>query len=501
MDSTITAVRSLSVLRRVTTGLLSCLMLIANAGMAQRVSGLGNLILEPVLLSSALDSPLDLTAVSATDTQALLDSISNRLAAIEALRRDGSSNPQIIEQLGMLAIDHQRLDRHEAAIDVLDEAIALTFEAGGRDNLEQIPLQEQKLASYLALDDIRSIDDTEELIYSLYQRSFGPLDRQMYYATINLADWHTTAYYRENYSPGSLALKRQRAVIPRVQRCIRRPGSLFGENASGCEDFAIFNGNIKDVFNQDIIDARLRKIDRLYSNYQNVLLESGNAQLDIIIDMAKRIARLAYATKQEMDFERDNYTFDPNYEGSREQAARNSPDRMDESYDTGVKALKYAITVPGSVADWRPEALAAALLDLGDWHLAYGKAAAAEEAYGQAYEVLLEAGFSAENIERALATDLPITLPVFATHLYTRRSTGRSEDAELDYKGYVDLSYTVDQLGNARGLDFIGRSDSDSDEIEKIIERQLRTMKFRPVLSNGQLTSPGRIEARYYYAY
>jgi tetratricopeptide (TPR) repeat protein len=483
-----------------TAGLIGALILHSDIGTAQEAPALSNLIFEPVLLSSAIDSPIDLEGPSASDSEALSNVISQQLAAIEPLRKAGASDPKLIEQLGMLAVTYQMLDLHEEALKTLEEAISLTAENHGRRNLEQIPLQEQKIPSYLALDDIVSIDDTEELIYSLYQHHFEPGDRQMYYATINLADWNATAYYKENYGAGSRGLKRQRSVLTRTQRCISIPRSGPVEGSSGCEPMAILNGDIKEVANQDINDERLRKIDRLYANYQKTIAKGGNAQLDVVVDIAKRIAQLAYVTKQEMDFERDNPIYDPNYEGSREQAARNSPARMDESYDSGKEALKYAITVLGSVEGVRPEALAAALLDLGDWHLAYGKAAAAEEAYGEARRVLLDAGFSSENIDLALATEMPPPIPIFATRLYSRRSTGTSASAELDFRGYVDLGYTIDRLGNASNVRILGSS-TESSRIAALIERQLRSTKFRPVLSGGKLLSPGLIEARYYFSY
>lgn len=487
-------------LRATAIAAVSALALPGDRAGAQQGLDPSRLVFEPVPLASAMEPPRDLAEGSERDTQALSNSVDRSLAAIESLRQRRSSTAELIEQLGLLAVAYQDLDRHEEALEILEEAIARTVDDGGRFNLEQIPLQEQKIPSYLALDDIGSVDEIEELIYSLYERSFEPADRQMYYATINLADWNTIAYYRENYGAGTQPL-RQRLVMDRVQRCIRVPGTSPGAEASDCRDNAIFTGDIKDVFEEDINDARLREVDRLYASYQAALAERGNVQLDIVIDIAKRIARLAFITKQEMDFERDNYTFDPNYEGSREQAVRNSAARMDESYDSGAAALKYAIDVPSSVATFRPEALAALLLDLADWHLAYGKIAAAGEAYAQAYRVLLAAGFSSANIDLALATEIPPRIPIFATHLYTRQSAGFRPDAELAYDGYVDLSYTVDSLGNAADVRVLGGSSADSAHVEALLERELRSAKFRPTLRGGELTSPGRVEARYYYAY
>jgi hypothetical protein len=484
-----------------TRGLLGALAALPAFAAAQDVAELRDLIFEPVPLATALAAPRPIGPRPASDFDALSNELADRLADLERLERGDAPGPQIIEALAYLAVAYQGLDRHDDALETLDDAVDLTRDGGGRNNLEQIPLLEQMIPSYLAQNDIDSIDDTEERIYELKDRNFNAASRDMYYATINLADWNTTAYYWENYGAGNRTLKRQRGVIPRVQRCIRLPGTTPSDGAAGCEGNPIFTGEIKDVFDQDVNDARLRKIDRLYANYQEALFDGGNVQLDVVIDIAKRIARLAFATKQEMDFERDNYRYDPNYDGSREQALRNSPARLDESYLTGERALKYAIDFPSRVADFRPEALAASLLDLGDWHLAYGKAAAAGSAYSQAYDVLMEAGFSSENIDRGLATDLPTQVPVFATHLYTRRSTGVDGDAELPPRGYIDVSYTVDRLGNARGVRFLGGSSDSATAIERLLDLQLKSMKFRPMLEGGEIESPGLVEARYYYTY
>jgi tetratricopeptide (TPR) repeat protein len=493
-----------------TVVLAGALILCSQTTLAQEGADLGNLILEPVLRSAALDAPIDLGNSAAVDSQGLTNSVEEHLAEIERLRRARrSSNPELIEQLGFLAVAYQGLGRHREALDALDEAISATIKDGGRDNLEQIPLQEQKIPSYLALDDIGSVDDTEERVYDLYQENYGAAGRQMYFATINLADWNTTAYFRENYRPGTPLLRRQMAVINRAPRSIgagagstsdTEPDTDLAPRSSGSIG-SLFNGSVRDVFDQDINDPRLRKIDRLYASYQNALAEGGNAPVDILIDMAKRIARLAFITKQEMDYERDNYAYGANYEGSREQAARNSSDRLDESYDSGIEALKYALNIFRSVEGVRPEALAATLLDLADWHLAYGKAAAAEEAYSDVRQVLLDAGFSPANIDRALAADMPIQIPVFATHVYSRNSRGINADVKLDFDGYVDVAYTVDRLGNASDVAILGRSTDDSSRIEKQIEIQLKSAKFRPTLAGGQLGSPGRVEARYYYSY
>jgi tetratricopeptide (TPR) repeat protein len=484
--------------------------LIPIPGSAQDAANLSNLVFEPILLSTAIETPKDLQADPEVDRESLLASVDQHLATIASLRDRRRSEGLIIDEFGLLGVAYQGLGRHEEALDALDEAVDMTVDEGGRDNLEQIPLQEQKLVSYRALRDIESADETEELIYSLYEGEYSKSGRQMYFATINLADWHTAAYYMENYDTGRQTLRGQQAVIQRARRSIGNPGAEPDDGESDSDITtraqpgsieAIFSGDIKSVFDQDITDPRLKKIDQLYADYQNAIAQDSAAQLDIVVDIAKRVARLAFITKQEMDYERDNPAFDPNYEGSREQAARNSPLRRDESYKSGEEALEYVVGVLRSVDGVRQDVVAAALLDLGDWHLAFGRTAAAQKSYDDAYQVLLSAGFSPENIDLALATVMPPQIPVFAPHLYSRASRGIRPDAKLDYQGYVDVGYSIDELGNATDVAFLGASTEDYARLERMIAVQLRSMKFRPTLSGAERKSPGRIEARYYYAY
>jgi hypothetical protein len=63
------------------------------------------------------------------------------------------------------------------------------------------------------------------------------------------------------------------------------------------------------------------------------------------------------------------------------------------------------------------------------------------------------------------------------------------------------VAYTVDGIGNASDITFLRRSADETGNIERLLERQLKTMKFRPRLRGGELSAPGRIEARYHYAY
>ena len=74
-------------------------------------------------------------------------------------------------------------------------------------------------------------------------------------------------------------------------------------------------------------------------------------------------------------------------------------------------------------------------------------------------------------------------------------------NAELSFTGYVDIAYDVDALGNPTELAFLARSERDTARIEAMIENQFKSLKFRPTLTGGEMSAPGRVQARYYYSY
>lgn len=477
--------------------------------LSQPGEDLSKIVFDPVLLSTVAGLPVDFERRSARVTRALVAEADRLSADADRRLSRESANAELVELLARLGLTYQQLDRHSDALETFDTAIALTIDLSGRENLEQIPLHEQKIPSYLELGDLSAIDDTEDFIYTLKESAYAPASRQMYYATINLADWNTAAYFLENYRDADgRGFGRLRTILQRSTRDIRTPGSRTDQRSE--EEIriadtgglnAILSGEARGISKLDIIDPRLRRIDRLYTSYQNAMRDAGRGEFDISIDIAKRIARLAHLTKQEMDYERDNFRYDAEYEGSLAQTLRMSKERMDESYNTGRQALEHMLSLLGAADGLPPEALAAGLLDVGDWHLTYGRVPAAREAYRQAWDRLIDAGFTVANINRALATPMPQRVPLFATHLYSRATAGLGPAAELDYRGYIDIAFTIDELGNPVDLEFLGNAGEDTERIEQLIEIQFRSIKFRPVLQDAELQRSGRIELRYNYSY
>ena len=206
---------------------------------------------------------------------------------------------------------------------------------------------------------------------------------------------------------------------------------------------------------------------------------------------------------REMNLERYLNDYDPNYTGSREEAVRNSEERRDESYNSGERALEYVADLIASVEDISAQQLALAMLDLADWDLAYGRSASAREYYRVAYQVLRDDNFNDASIDAALAPTIPVPIPRIAAFPATPQTAGGQGLSQIQsFKGYIDISFTIDELGNASGINFLGSTeDENSNRIQNLLETFIRMNKYRPLLQGGELNAMTTMNLRYYYNY
>ena len=204
----------------------------------------------------------------------------------------------------------------------------------------------------------------------------------------------------------------------------------------------------------------------MYENLQHDIYATEQPDIATIVGIARRIATLAYITRQEMEYERHNFYFNSRYNNTRQEQYRNSQQRMDRSYESGRNALQFVVNVLRSL-EARPGLQAAAMIELADWNIAYGKIAAAKQNYQEAYALMTSDQTPVSVIDLALNSDTPRQIPMLATHFYSRKSAGIPEDTSLNYRGYIDVSYTIDAQGNVSEIDF---HETTSDE-ERILHR------------------------------
>lgn len=81
---------------------------------------------------------------------------------------------------------------------------------------------------------------------------------------------------------------------------------------------------------------------------------------------------------------------------------------------------------------------------------------------------------------------------------HSRAYMGIAEEAELDYEGYVDLSFEISRYGSAKRIRILGSSEGTDPDVVNRLRRLLRSMPFRPVLLEDSEAARQK-KLRYYY--
>jgi len=468
-----------------------------------------NLIFEITLPSEA---EAELTASDEVATNeayiALIDSFELYQSAINDIQL-ATNNPynfELLEEYSDLGDAYKSLGQHDAAISSYDNAIQITKIQNGLYNLDQLPLLQKTIQSYLSLGDMDNAALWQEHRHYLHLKNYAATDPAMVVATFALTEWYIATFFRNNFQSANQKLQMIANMTPHQSRTFARLienesiADSFLANPNQAQFDNILNGDIRRINPRDIEHPLLLKVGGIYEELQESIYASEQPDIGSIIQTARRIAELSFITKQEMDFERQYPNFNVNYINSREQLYRNSQQRLDQSYDSGRNALQYIVSLLKDV-EASPRLLASALVELGDWHLAYGKIQTAETTYQEAYNVMASMGIPTEAADEAFNDPIPKQIPRMATHMFTRRSSGISSDANLAYQGYIDVSFNIDGQGNIEDISFGDSSPDEAREIQRFIESSLRMAKYRPYFNNGDLINSERINLRYHYAY
>jgi hypothetical protein len=458
---------------------------------------LENLFFSPVPIGMADDSILAdaRTDQERSDRESAEQLIASMQDQSGEFNEPFEQDPEQLQRLNRLGLAYQTLDRHQEALAIFADATSLAAEIYGEDALQQIPSLEQSILSHLQLNEVTSVTEKEEFIYAIKASNYAADSNEMFSAMINLTDWYTSAYFKINF----LGEGRRQSIRSNAVQRVERQVGIDADGPGTLQSIA--NGSIRDVNVNDIIDARLQKMDDLYKAYQESY--TSNTTLSTVLEVARRIARLGYHTKQEMDFEQVSNTFDPNYTGSREEQMRNSQDRSDESYRSGKDALQYIANLLADIEDVSAQQKSISMLDLADWELAYGRTESARQFYQVVYQLLLDDGFNVPSVDSALTPTIPVMIPRIAAFPATLQTSGQQGLSQnIDYKGYIDVSFGIDEFGNASNINFNSASeDAYSERIESILNTLLLMSKFRPILRGGEITAQAPVQYRYYYSY
>ncbi|MAY02643.1 MAG: hypothetical protein CMQ38_06665 [Gammaproteobacteria bacterium] len=417
-----------------------------------------------------------------------IDSYEAELNRIQQLSID-PYNYELVETYTRLGDTHQGLGRHDQAIAHYDNALQILKVQGGLNNPDQLEITGKIIQSHNALGDMDSTSRWHEYQYYLHQQNYEAESPEMIQASNELADWYLSSYFMQNFQDGDRALDIMLNTIP--------PNNFDRFHPLTGQKIATGGGPLS---RSQVEDVHILTVARLYEANQQSIFNSESPNFDAVVQNARRFAGLYYTTKQEIDYEKFHNAYIANYEDSLVQQYRLSEERLGSRFDNGGNYLRYVVDIMRQ-GDTPPEMISAALFELADWNLAFGRVAVARTYYEDAYQELISAGLSNSQIDDSMNFAIPLQIPLSATHPFTRKSSGISLDEELEYRGYIDVSFEVDNQGNPQRVIFTENDRPESGQIEQVITNQLRTAKFRPQFSQGQLINSGRVELRYYYSY
>ncbi len=379
-----------------------------------------------------------------------LDSIQLYNSVVSDIELDGGAwDMNLVEELSALGDLQQQQGDHLAAIETFDRAIHVNRINSGLYTLEQIPVVEQLIQSYMALGDWEQADIYNRYLFHVQQKAFGVDDPRLIPVLDRMATWNIQAF---NIGYGELLGIRLREAQIMFNAAARMVGVHFGK---GDERFVSY---LKNIANSAYLVSRhpdlMMEIDRPeYRNMQQMLAQKLNEQ--------RRVQAPGFRTGERALLEIVEYYMESG----------------DDAY-----------------------ALAEAITNLADWYLIFERRRGALDNYELAWQVLQDEENSAELTQRLFGNVTP--LPSFASSIETPSAFYQAGDESeaLNYD-YADLMFDVTENGLVRNVKSVSEeTESNQAQLSKL-RIATRSSRFRPLIVDGkpQTTRGNYFRYRYWY--
>lgn len=370
---------------------------------------------------------------------------------LETIEDDGGVwDPQLIEQLTAQGSLQQQQGDHATAIATFDRAMHVNRINNGLHTTEQIPIVEELIESYMALEDWANVDLYYNYLFYVQQKAYGSEDPRMIPVLAQLGQWHLQAF--------NIGF-----------------GEMLGLHLSSA---------------QILFDAAVQMVN----------LHFG-PQDERLVTYLRSIADSAYlvASNPEIMSEVNRPDFRTSQDLLMAQLNQRNVDMTPAGFSAGEAALQQVVAVQEELAD-DPYVIAEAYANLGDWYLLFRQRRVAEEQYLTAWN-LLAAEENAEELQQRLFGQVT-PIPTFITEprLLYRGGSVPSGPEELTEE-FVDLSFIVTRNGEVRRVTVLGEETADEAGLVARVVREMRRFAFRPQVQEGVAleTEDNRARVRFWY--
>jgi hypothetical protein len=138
------------------------------------------------------------------------------------------------------------------------------------------------------------------------------------------------------------------------------------------------------------------------------------------------------------------------------------------------------------------------MLAEADWHMLFQRKVVARRKYEEIYEFFTENPAFGEFAGDAIYPKVPIILPTFLPAPNSREKLGISEDDEVSYFGYFDVTFSITRAGKARRVKINGQGGEVTRDMEIHLNQYLRYILFRPLYDREGKLDTSELNLRYY---
>jgi len=167
--------------------------------------------------------------------------------------------------------------------------------------------------------------------------------------------------------------------------------------------------------------------------------------------------------------------------------------RVASAYRGAIRTLEAQRNNISRFSD-RPEAVAAAIVEIADWHLMFNAFSLAMSTYQEAMDHLVAEGGSSRSVAAMFSPETPVPLPALLSQANVFSSLS-------DVHGYVDVEIEINRFGGVRSVEVTGSSDNASEVIQRHLRRFVYQSRFRPRWVDGEWQREDRFVQRYEFGY
>jgi len=388
----------------------------------------------------------------------------NQLLVQETEINEGPYSPSLPQQLQALGSALQASGELDQAQRHFDQAMHIARVNHGLFSDAQIPYIHHSINNQLLKGDLLAADEQQRYLFYLNQKNLGSNSAELLPALQDFADWNIFAFN----APASMSAQ------------------MMEDGGANAALFRV---------------ERLLNAQHIYWSIAQILISNFGISDPRLLDAEKRIALTNWFFATSIASDAEALHLGAGTMPGTPSGLASTQTLGNMGYRQGRDALERRRNYMREMDAVSKEELLSADLDLADWMLYFSR----QRMKGVEMYQDIRSEYSGQLPPEALAAILdpayPERLPSFIKPAWSRAALGLPEDQALQYKGHIDVEFSLNRFGKTTSLQVLASSNPDARLVEQRLLRSLRNSQFRPRFDGDKLRDSDRIQARYYYTW